>query len=494
MERLQKFLARAGLASRRHAEELITAGRVRVNGEVVTVLGTRVDPAKDLIVVDGRPIEASSERHWFLLYKPPAVVTTLSDPQGRATIADFTKTLGLRVFPVGRLDFDAEGALLVTDDGETANKLMHPKHQVPRVYLAKVKGEPDEGSLKRLIEGVRLEDGMAQAVEAQIYERADRNTWLKLVVTEGRQHLIKRLCAAIGHPVVRLFRPAHAGISVKGLRPGSVRELTDDEVRRVKAVADGQASPEPELLLPARRHGHTSTLGEDFDGDEQGFEAAEDVSPQRAAEATAPASAGEPGSQVAARGDRRGGDRGGFKAGGRAGGASRGGQERGFTSGGRAGGFSRGGGEGGFKSGERFGGFKSGGRSAGFSRGGEGRGRAGGLSRGGEGGGRSGSVARGGGEGGFKSGGRSGGFARGGEGGGRSGGFSRGGGEGGFKSGGRSGGFKSGGRAGGFSRGGGAGGFKSGGRPGGAARGGGFKPGGRGGPRSGGGGRGGRRG
>jgi 23S rRNA pseudouridine2605 synthase len=257
MERLQKYLARAGLASRRHAEALITAGRVKVNGQVVTVLGTRIAPGKDSVAVDGRPVEASRERHWFLFYKPPGVVTTLSDPQGRVTIADFTKATGLRVFPVGRLDFDAEGALLLTDDGETANKLMHPRHRVPRVYLAKVKGEPDAESLQRLVKGVRLEDGMAQAVEAAIYEKADRNVWLKLVVTEGRQHLVKRLCAAIGHPVVRLFRPAHAGLSVKGLRPGELRPLTAEEVRRVKALAEGRLMPEPELSLPARRHGRS---------------------------------------------------------------------------------------------------------------------------------------------------------------------------------------------------------------------------------------------
>ncbi|MEW5742694.1 MAG: pseudouridine synthase, partial [Myxococcota bacterium] len=416
MERLQKYLARAGLASRRHAEELITAGRVKVNGEVVTVLGTRIEPGKDLVVVDGRPIEASSERHWFLLYKPPGVVTTLSDPQGRVTIADFTKATGLRVFPVGRLDFDAEGALLVTDDGEVANKLMHPKHQVPRVYLAKVKGEPDEGSLKRLLEGVRLEDGMAQAVEASVYEKADRNTWLKLVVTEGRQHLIKRLCAAIGHPVVRLFRPAHAGLSVKGLRPGEVRELTPDEVRRVKAVADGQAVPEPELLLPARRHGHglnaSAAEGEEVplpqwgEGEGEGSRRG-DQEGREEARAGGSAFGGERRSG----GFSRGGGEGGFKSGGRSGGFSRGGGEGGFKSGGRSGGFSRGGGEGGFKSGGRSGGFSRGGGEGGFKSGGRSRG----FSRGGgELGGRSGGFSRDGGEGGFKSGGRSGGFSRGG--------------------------------------------------------------------------------
>lgn len=271
MERLQKFLSRAGVASRRHAETLITDGRVKVNGKVVTELGSRVDGAKDLVLVDGKLVSASSERRYFLLYKPPGVVTTMSDPEGRPTIADYARETGGRVFPVGRLDYDAEGALLLTDDGELANKLMHPSHQVPRVYLAKVKGEPDQASLEKLVAGVRLEDGMARAVEARIYERAERNTWVKLVVTEGRQHLVKRLCAAIGHPVVRLFRPAHAGIGVQGLRPGELRSLSHDEIRRVKGAADGTTAEQPPLALPARRHGHAAP----------GFEPEMDEAPSR---------------------------------------------------------------------------------------------------------------------------------------------------------------------------------------------------------------------
>ncbi len=258
MERLQKFLSRAGVASRRHAEALIVDGRVKVNGKVATVLGTRIDAQKDLILLDNKLVSANSERKYFLFYKPPGVVTTLSDPEGRPTVADYAIEAGGRVFPVGRLDYDAEGALLLTDDGELANKLMHPSHQVPRVYLAKVKGVPDEPSLQKLVDGVRLEDGMAHAVLAHIFEKAERNTWVKIVVTEGRQHLVKRLCAAIGHPVVRLYRPAHAGLSVHGLKPGQLRALSHDEVRRVKAAADGDAQPEPRLTLPARRHGHAA--------------------------------------------------------------------------------------------------------------------------------------------------------------------------------------------------------------------------------------------
>lgn len=258
MERLQKFLSRAGIASRRRAETFIVEGRVKVNGKVVTVLGTTIEPNRDLVLLDGQLVSAAPERRYFLLYKPPGVVTTMSDPEGRPTVADYATDVGGRVFPVGRLDYDAEGALLLTDDGALANKLMHPSHQVPRVYLAKVKGSPNATSLNKLVAGVRLEDGPAQAQSATVFEKADKNTWIKLVVTEGRQHLVKRLCAAIGHPVVRLFRPAHAGIGVQGLKPGQLRALSNDEIRRVKAVADGETAGPLRISLPGRRHGHAA--------------------------------------------------------------------------------------------------------------------------------------------------------------------------------------------------------------------------------------------
>ena len=169
------------------------------------------------------------------------IVTTLSDPQGRPTVADFMTAGESRVFPIGRLDYDAEGALLLTDD-------------VERTYLVKVKAIPSDTALEKLRGGVRLEDGMATPKAVERYETAEKNTWLKLVVTEGRPHLIKRLCAAIGHPVLRLFRPSHAGISLGGLRPGQIRRLTRDEVDTLHSVAAGEAAPPTQLKLPARRH------------------------------------------------------------------------------------------------------------------------------------------------------------------------------------------------------------------------------------------------
>ncbi len=253
-ERLQKFLSRAGVASRRAAEVMISAGRVSVNGKKVTILGSKVDPEVDQVTVDGKPVTIADERTYLLLYKPPNVVTTLSDPQERPTIADFLTPGESRVFPIGRLDYDAEGALLLTDDGELANKLMHPKFGVERTYLVKVKAIPSDTALEKLRGGVRLEDGMATPKVVERYETAEKNTWLKLVVTEGRPHLIKRLCAAIGHPVLRLFRPSHAGVSLGPLRPGQVRRLSKPEVDTLMAVASGQPAPPTELKLPARRH------------------------------------------------------------------------------------------------------------------------------------------------------------------------------------------------------------------------------------------------
>ncbi|MGZ6134253.1 MAG: pseudouridine synthase, partial [Myxococcaceae bacterium] len=267
-ERLQKFLARSGVASRRHAEGLITAGRVTVNNQRVTELGTKVEPT-DLVTVDGTLVTAPERTSWYLLHKPTGVVTTLSDPEGRPTVAGLLEGVEQRVFPVGRLDWDAEGALLVTNDGEAAHRLLHPSFEVPRTYLAKVKGTPTDETLARLRDGVRLEDGDARAIRADRFEVTEKNTWLVLQVGEGRPHLVKRLCAAVGHPVVRLFRPAQAGISVAGLQPGELRPLTAEEMERVLAVAAGKDVDEPTLFLPPRRHGRAGG-GEDEEAESEG--------------------------------------------------------------------------------------------------------------------------------------------------------------------------------------------------------------------------------
>jgi segregation and condensation protein B len=226
-------------------------------------LGSKVDPSRDLVLVDNQPVEKNAARRYILLYKPPGCVTTLSDPQGRPTARGYLGGVQERVFPVGRLDYDAEGALLFTDDGELANRLAHPRYGHRRIYLVKTKGMPEEAALRRMVEGVRLEDGPAQALSAEVHEQAEKNTWIKIVVGEGRFHLVKRLCESVGLPVLRLYRPEFGGVTVARLRPGHWRDLTDEEVGGMMAAVGmtggGEARRTPlaqDLPKAGRRHGH----------------------------------------------------------------------------------------------------------------------------------------------------------------------------------------------------------------------------------------------
>lgn len=244
-ERLQKILSRGGVASRRAAEKLILEGRVAVNGRVVRELGTRADPETDRITVDGKPVARVEENVHLMLYKPPNVVTTLADPEGRRSVGDLLRSLKVRVFPVGRLDYDAEGALLLTNDGALAHKLAHPRWGVPRTYSVKVKGFPSEEALERMRRGVRLEDGMARATAVELERKTSRNAWLRLEVREGRHHLVKRLCEAVGHPVDRLIRLDYAGVGVGKMAPGDLRFLSPGEVRRLEAAVRREAPPPP---------------------------------------------------------------------------------------------------------------------------------------------------------------------------------------------------------------------------------------------------------
>src|SRR5512138_794963 len=262
LERLQKYLAAAGVTSRRRAEELIVAGRVVVNGKTIRELGTKIDPETDLVSVDGKPVLRNEGRAYYLLYKPPGCVTTASDPQGRPTALEYLRGVRERVFPVGRLDYDAEGALLFTDDGELANRLAHPRFGHARTYLAKIRGEPHPAAMARLVAGVRLEDGPAKALEAVVHEHTEKNTWIRIVVGEGRFHLVKRLCEAVGLQIQRLYRPEFGGVTVEGLRAGQFRALTAFEVKAMKALVGLASAPhestKPAKALPraARRHGH----------------------------------------------------------------------------------------------------------------------------------------------------------------------------------------------------------------------------------------------
>jgi 23S rRNA pseudouridine2605 synthase len=232
--RLNAYLARAGLSSRRGAQELVRAGRVRVNGETAG-LATFVDPG-DLVEVDGRPVEPEP-LVYVLVHKPAGYVTTARDPFGRPTVVGLVGH-ERRVVPVGRLDADTTGALLLTNDGAVAHRLMHPRYEVDKVYEAEVEGRPSDSALELLRTGVELDDGRTAPASV----RRLGPSRLELTLHEGRKHQVKRMCAAVGHPVRRLHRPVYAGLRLEGLAPGEWRALTLDEVERLRAATRARTS------------------------------------------------------------------------------------------------------------------------------------------------------------------------------------------------------------------------------------------------------------
>jgi len=233
-ERLQKVLAVRGWGSRRVCEDLIAAGRVTVNGEVA-VLGRRVDTDNDAVAVDGVPIGVRPDVVYYLLNKPVGVVTTASDPQGRPTVVEMVPS-GPRVYPVGRLDVATEGLLLLTNDGDLAHRLAHPSHGIEKEYLVEVEGRVNEGGLRRLRAGVELDDGMTAPAKASQPEPGI----LRITIHEGRNRQVRRMCEAIGHPVVRLVRVRIGTLRDASLPPGSWRELTLDEVRSLAEAVAGK--------------------------------------------------------------------------------------------------------------------------------------------------------------------------------------------------------------------------------------------------------------
>ena len=237
--RLSKILAEAGLASRRGSERLILAGRVSVNGETVTSPGVQADPRRDLIVVDGRPLPSPEPKRYILLHKPKGYLTSRSDPLGRPTVMDLLGPERVRLFPVGRLDGDAQGLLLLTNDGPLAQRLLHPRFQVPRVYEVEVKGRISEEGLEKLRRGVVLEDGLARPSDVQLLRRSAETTWLQLTFTEGKYREVKRLCQAIGHGVVTLRRTKFGPIGLQGLAPGKMRALTPRELEALRTLVSG---------------------------------------------------------------------------------------------------------------------------------------------------------------------------------------------------------------------------------------------------------------
>ncbi len=240
-ERLQKVLARAGFGSRRAGEELIAAGRVEVDGKIAR-LGRRVDTDRDQITVDGVPVSVRQDLVYYLLNKPARVVTTARDPEGRATVLDLVP-LEPRVFSVGRLDFETEGLLVLTNDGDLAQLLSHPSHAVEKAYLAEVTGVPSRAALRRLRDGVDLDDGPTAPCRVHLVQSRDGAAALELVIHEGRNRQVRRMCEAVGHPVRRLVRTRVGPVSDRKLAPGSWRPLRQREVRALFEAAVGAGGP-----------------------------------------------------------------------------------------------------------------------------------------------------------------------------------------------------------------------------------------------------------
>lgn len=237
-ERLARFLARAGIASRRHAEELIAAGRVQVNGQVVTAQGTKVHPGQDRVMVDGNAVQVSTRLVYVMLHKPVGYVTTMSDPQGRPTVRDLLppELLALRAYPVGRLDIDTSGLLLLTNDGDFALRVTHPRYSLGKHYAALVEGHPSGEALERVRSGVDIPDGHGKLFHtspARVrFQRAEgKNSWLALTIHEGRKRQVRYMLASVGHPIIALQRVGIGQVELGNLAVGKWRYLTSDEMR-----------------------------------------------------------------------------------------------------------------------------------------------------------------------------------------------------------------------------------------------------------------------
>lgn len=241
MERLQKVMSQAGIASRREAEKMILAGRVKVNGTLVKELGTRVNSARDKIVVDGKLI-AAQEHIYVVLNKPKGVVSTAKDERERKTVIDLLTEIKQRVYPVGRLDYNTEGVLLLTNDGELTNMLIHPKYKIYKTYIAKVAGIPTEEKLDLLRVGIRLEDGVTAPARINLLDIDPvRNTaTIEFIIHEGKNRQVRRMCEAIKHPVNSLKRVKFATLDLEGLRRGQYRILEEEEVEALKRMVNSR--------------------------------------------------------------------------------------------------------------------------------------------------------------------------------------------------------------------------------------------------------------
>lgn len=236
-ERLQKVLSRAGVASRRQCERMIIQGRVKVNGETVRELGRKVHwPAEDLIEVDGKPLTEQEEKVYVMLNKPSGFITSLQDLHGRPKVVDLVKDIPFRLYPVGRLDLETEGLLLMTNDGDLCYRLTHPRFKVEKTYQAEVLGVPKPQKIQRLSRGVLLEDGMTAPARVRVIGRRQGNSLLEVTLHEGRKRQVRRMFDAIGHPVLKLKRIRFGGLDLGELKTGAYRRLTDKEVEHLKKI------------------------------------------------------------------------------------------------------------------------------------------------------------------------------------------------------------------------------------------------------------------
>ena len=232
LERLQKILARAGVASRRGAEELIRSGRVTVNGQVVQTMGLKIDPARDLVACNGQPIDFE-QKIYVLVNKPAGYVTTLADPQGRPVVADLVADFPQRLLPVGRLDLDTEGALLMTNDGELGNFILHPRYEVNKTYEALVMGSPTREELRRLEMGVEIDGQRARPADIRILDRRGQRTLVEVVIHEGKKRQVRKMFQAINHRVIHLKRTAYGQLRLGRLAPGKYRILATDDLKKI---------------------------------------------------------------------------------------------------------------------------------------------------------------------------------------------------------------------------------------------------------------------
>jgi len=236
-ERLQKILSAAGIASRRAAEDIILEGRVRVNGKVVTELGAKADPDHDHVKVDGKLINPKQPKAYIMLNKPAGFVTTMSDPEGRPIVAHLLKGVKVRVYPVGRLDYDTEGLLLLTNDGDFAHLVTHPRHELPKTYLVKVKGFLEDRNVENLEQGVFLKDGRTAPAKVRKLRKEESNSWVEITIHEGRKRQVRRMIDFTGHSVIKLKRTKVGNLNLGDLPVGAYRHLTLDEVRGLREMS-----------------------------------------------------------------------------------------------------------------------------------------------------------------------------------------------------------------------------------------------------------------